>query len=160
MGDLRTVLTYNRSSDAEVDKAFLESRGIDVFLLNGETAPSELGAPFNIQLQVSQRDFEAAWNALRETNPGRFGSPHVVDEIDRVVTRAALFFCAAAVPAGLIAYWLIPQAKGWPMPQWGIWPKLYGSQIIPDLRIFAALLIAILAGIGSATVAGKKSLPD
>ena len=116
MGYLKTVLTYDRPSEAEVDKAFLESRGIAVCLLNGETTRNEQGTPFYIQLQVNEGDFAAAWNALRETNPKRFGSPFRVDEIDRTVKRPACFFFAAAIPAGLMAYWLIPSLRGGAMP--------------------------------------------
>jgi hypothetical protein len=157
MGYLKTVLTYDRPSEAEVDKSFLESRGIAVCLLNGETTRNELGAPFYIQLQVNEGDFTAAWNALRETNPTRFGSPFRVEEIDRAVKRSAWFFFVAGIPAGLVAYWLIPSVYGGSMlPSARAWPVLRHGPISPDLRVVAALVIAILAGIISATLATKK----
>lgn len=53
---LKTVLTYDRPSEAEVDKAFLESNGITVCLLNANTSRNELGAPFYIRLQVPDEE--------------------------------------------------------------------------------------------------------
>ena len=60
MAYLKTLLTYNMPSEAEVDKAFLESRGIAVCLLNANTSRNELGAPFYVQLQVNAEDLERA----------------------------------------------------------------------------------------------------
>jgi hypothetical protein len=158
MGYLRTVLTYDRPSEAEVDKTFLESRGIAVCLLNGETTRNELGAPFHIRLQVNEGDFENARNALQESNPQRFGSAAVVEEIDRQVKRSVAFFFAASIPIALIAYALIPPTTGSsaPLPA-PVLPLPYGGRITPDLRIVSALVIAIIAGIASSTVAAKRS---
>ncbi len=161
MGYLKTVLSYDRPSEAEVDKSLLESRGIAVCLLNAETTRNELGAPFYIQLQVNEGDFEMAWNVLRETNPKRFGSPFRVAEIDRAVKRSALFFIGAAMPAGLIAFWLLPPIRGGSMhaaPTRG-WPVLAHGSMTPDVRLVAAILVAVLVGVGSATVAARKSRP-
>ncbi len=156
MGYLKTVLTYDRPSEAEVDKAFLESRGFAVCLLNGETTRNELGAPFYIQLQVNADDFEAAWNALRATNTQRFGSPFRVDEIDQTLKRSAVFFFAAAIPAGLVAYWLMPSIRGGAMPPATRgWPVLGHGWITPDMRVVVAILVAILAGVASATFAAR-----
>jgi hypothetical protein len=42
MSYLRTVVTYHQPSEAEVDKAYLESHGHNVCLLNANTARNEL----------------------------------------------------------------------------------------------------------------------
>ena len=87
MSLLRTVVTYHQPSEAEVDKAFLESHGIDVCLLNGNTSRNELGTPFYIQLQVSYEQHAQAVALLREVNPQRFGSAERVTEIERAIIR-------------------------------------------------------------------------
>ena len=74
MAYLKTVLTYNQPSEAEVDKAFLESHGLTVCLLNANTSRNELGAPFYIQLQVADEEYERARRLIQEANPQRFGS--------------------------------------------------------------------------------------
>jgi hypothetical protein len=152
MGYLKTVLTYDRTSEAEVDKSYLESQGISVYLMNGNTTRNELGAPFYIQLQVGDGDFENARDALRAINPKRFGSPAAVAEIDRAVKRTVLFFVAAAIPAGLIAFWLIPQIHAIAMPS-------HHGGIVPNLRIVGALVAAIAVGSLSATFASRRSRP-
>ncbi len=52
MAYLRTVLSYQLPSEAELDKSFLESHGITVYLMNNQTTRNELGPLFWIQLQV------------------------------------------------------------------------------------------------------------
>lgn len=106
-------------------------------------------------------DFEAAGNALRETKLRRIGSPERVAEVDRQVKRSALYFVAAGLPTGLIAYWLMLPISGRPIPQPGRgWLMLYHGAIIPDLRIDAAILIAILGGLGSGAWAARKARRD
>jgi len=52
VGYPKTIVTYDRPSEAEVDKAFLESRGFAVCLLNGNTARNELGPAFYTRLSL------------------------------------------------------------------------------------------------------------
>lgn len=104
MGYLKTVLTYDRPSLAEVDKAFLESHGIAVYLMNAETSRNELGAPFFIRLQVMEEDWVQATKILRETNPARFGSHERVVAIDREFKSSLRWFAAGAAPCAALAY--------------------------------------------------------
>ncbi|MBI2512945.1 MAG: DUF2007 domain-containing protein [Opitutae bacterium] len=140
MSYLETVLTYDRPSEAEVDKAFLESHGIVVFLLNANTARNELGAPFFIRLQVMAEDRERATEILRQANPSRFGSAARVAEIDRQIKHSALWFVLAALPAGFIAYWLIPE------PGWKEQIRFDEHQPY-DVRPIASAAAAFLAGL-------------
>src|SRR4051812_14872346 len=110
MGYLKTVLTYHQPSEAEVDKAFLESHGLNVCLLNGNTARNELGAPFFIQLQVAEEDHANAVAILREANPGRFGSVERVNEIDRGIKRSVGLFLVGAIIGAVGSYFLTPNA--------------------------------------------------
>jgi hypothetical protein len=113
MGYLTTILTYNIPAEAEVDKAFLESRGIAVCLLNANTSRNELGAPFYVQLQVNQDEAENARNLIMQVNPRRFGSSERVAEIDRQLRRSAVRFALGALPlgiaVGLAAYFVTPK---------------------------------------------------
>jgi hypothetical protein len=112
MGYLKTILTYHQPSEAEVDKAFLESHGFHVCLLNGNTARNELGAPFFIQLQVLEEEHASATAVLREANPARFGSPARVAELDRQIKRALFFGLSGAILAGVAGYFLfLPLGK-------------------------------------------------
>lgn len=98
---------------------------------------------------------------MRETNPKRFGSPFQVAEIDRTVKRSAWFFFAAAIPTGLVAPCLIPSSRGGTMPPSArAWPVLAHGRMSPDLRIVAALVLAIVAGIISATLASRMPRRD
>ncbi len=150
MGYLKTVLTYNLPSEAEVDKAFLESRGIAVCLLNANTSRNELGTPFYIQLQVKEEDAEAARRLIHEVNPQRFGSRARVDEIDRQVKRALAWFAMAAVPAGvavgLATYTFTPNPARQPV-MWARW-----HWVSPDVRVELSIAAAIAAGILVATL--------
>jgi len=140
MSYLETVLTYDRPSEAEVDKAFLESHGITVHLLNADTARNELGAPFFIRLQVMSEDRDAALAILREANPARFGSAERVAEIEKEMKRSILWFLGGALPCGAITYYMV-QAPTWGGP-------VRVDQVDPvDLRPLAALCGAFLGGI-------------
>jgi hypothetical protein len=112
VGYLRTILTYNVPSEAEVDKAFLESHGINVCLLNANTARNELGAPFYVRLQVMDEDVERASSLIKDANPSRFGSQERVNEIDRQIKRSVVRFVLISAPMGfaafLLAYMLNP----------------------------------------------------
>ncbi|MEO7415024.1 MAG: hypothetical protein ABIZ81_16915 [Opitutaceae bacterium] len=110
MGYLKTILTYHQPSEAEVDKAFLESHGFDVCLLNGNTSRNELGAPFYIQLQVVEEHHARATAILREANPARFGSPARVAELDRQIKRTFFATLLGAVPFGALAFLFWPWA--------------------------------------------------
>jgi hypothetical protein len=112
MAYLRTVLSYQLPSEAELDKSFLESHGLTVYLMNNQTTRNELGPLFWIQLQVPDEEWQSANQILREARPERFGSVERVNEIDRQIKRGALgAFVGAAVLGGL-AYFLAP--KLWP----------------------------------------------
>jgi len=112
VGYLKTILTYNQPSEAEVDRAFLESRGIAVCLFNANTSRNELGAPFYIQLQVGEECVDIARRLIREVNPPRFGSSDRVNEIDCQLKRALARFVLVAVPVGIVVgvvtYFLTP----------------------------------------------------
>lgn len=140
MSYLETVLTYDRPSEAEVDKAFLESHGITVFLLNANTARNELGAPFFIRLQVMTEERERAVEILRAANPARFGSPANVAEIDAQIKRAVVWFLCGAIPAGFAVYWLLPE------PVWKDQMRL--DEVAPyDVRPISSATAAFLAGL-------------
>jgi hypothetical protein len=100
-GYLKTILTYNVPSEAEVDKAFLESHGIVVCLLNANTSRNELGAPFYVRLQVMEEDVGTACRLIGQVNPQRFGSRERVDEIDRQIKRALVRLAFLALPVGI-----------------------------------------------------------
>lgn len=141
MSYLETVLTYDRPSEAEVDKAFLESHGITVHLLNANTARNELGAPFFIRLQVMAEDRDEALAILREANPTRFGSAERVAEIEKDMKRSVLWFLGGALPCGAITY-LMVQAPAWEGPVVRL-----DSVEPPDMRPLAALCGAFLGGL-------------
>ncbi len=140
MSYLETVLTYDRPSEAEVDKAFLESHGITVVLLNANTARNELGAPFFVRLQVMGEDRERALGLIREANPERLGSPERVAAIDRDLKRVAARFLLTAIIVGGAVYWLLPE------PQWKDQLRFGESQPF-DIRPLAAALAALVSGI-------------
>jgi|ERR1051326_1020064 hypothetical protein len=100
MSYLKTVLTYHQPSEAEIDKAFLESEDIAVCLLNANTSRNELGAPFYIQLQVAEEDHARAVALLKEANPQRFGSAERVAALEKELIRVVLWF---VVPALVVA---------------------------------------------------------
>lgn len=107
MGYLKTVVTYHQPSEAEIDKAFLESEGIAVCLLNANTSRNELGAPFYIQLQVAEADHARAVALLKETNPQRFGSAERVAALEKELMRGVLWFAVPAMVVALSAFvWL------------------------------------------------------
>ena len=135
MSYLQTVLTYNQPSEAEVDKAFLESHGIDVCLLNANTSRNELGAPFYIQLQVAGEDLDRARQILKEANPQRFGSPERVAAIDQAIKQAVFRFLAGAVIVAAVAYFLIPD---------------------DNVRIVGAAISGLVAGVLAASFQGGK----
>ncbi len=151
MAYLKTVLVYDRPSEAEVDKAFLESYGLTVCLLNANTSRNELGAPFYIRLQVADRELAEATRLLREANPARFGSAERVNAIERALKRSILVFVAAALVVGALSYWAIPG------PIWGA-ARLVGarSRGIPNLKICAVLALGLLAGMIATSLWGKK----
>lgn len=152
MAYLQTLLTYSVPSEAEVDRAFLESNGINVCLLNANTSRNELGAPFFVRLQVNAEDLAEARRLIQEVNPGRFGSAARVAEIDRALKRAVLRFVLFALPLALLAalgtYLLVSPPAGAPPVNLRRFP------VFPNLRAEAALavgvLVAVIAGSGVA----------
>jgi hypothetical protein len=155
MGSLKTVLTYTRPNEAEVAKVFLESRGVGTQLVREAAAAQTPQGQCSIQVQVNEDEFDLAWSALRE----RSGSRERVAELDRSIMRSTAFFFGAAIPVGLVAFWLLPQMWGAPLPVRSIrgWPAWQHGPIALNLRVIAAILIAIIVGIGSAHFATKKS---
>ena len=157
MSYLKTILTYNVPSEAEVDKAFLESHGLTVCLLNANTSRNELGAPFFVQLQVMAEEAENARNLIRQVNPSRFGSSERVSEIDRQIKRALMRFLLVAIPVGvltgLVAYSLIPDPSH-PRPVWfqRHWVDL-------DFRLEAAVLIGAATSVITAVIDGRRPKP-
>ncbi len=109
MSCFRTVLTYQLPSEAELDKSFLESQGITVYLMNNLTTRNELGPAFWIQLQVADTDWASATSILQEMRPERFGSAARVAELDRAIKRGAAGAFLGAMAAGLLAYFMLPE---------------------------------------------------
>jgi len=146
---LQTLLTYSVPSEAEVDRAFLESHGINVCLLNANTSRNELGAPFFVRLQVNAEDLAEARRLIAEVNPARFGSPERVEEIDRAVKRAAGRFVLFALPLAILAafavYWLFtapPEAQPIRVrPRLLVFPNLAA-----EMALSSGILVAIIAG--------------
>lgn len=149
MAYLQTLLTYSVPSEAEVDRAFLESNGINVCLLNANTSRNELGAPFFVRLQVNAEDLAEARRLIQEVNPSRFGSPERVAEIDRVVKRAASRFVLIALPLAILAafavYGLFTAPPGaqpiWIRPRLLVFPNLAA-----ELALSTGILVAIVVG--------------
>jgi hypothetical protein len=151
MGYLKTILTYHQPSEAEVDKAFLESHGFQVCLLNANTSRNELGAPFYIQLQVVEEHHEQATALLREANPSRFGSASRVAELDRYIKRTFFSIILGAVPAGVGGFLLWP----WIFDILGSDPQLRMS----DFRGPAALAAALFGGYLGLVTSRRKRVP-
>ena len=148
MAYLTTLLTYNVPAEAEVDKAYLESNGIDVCLLNANTSRNELGAPFYVRLQVNDEDAEEARDLIMRVNPQRFGSNARVAEIDRQIRRALVRFVCIALPlgiaVGLATYLLTPNPVHAPMRMIRRYPVVW------DVRVELGIAAAILASVAAA----------
>jgi hypothetical protein len=142
-GYLRTILTYNIPSEAEVDKAFLESNGIAACLLNANTSRNELGAPFYVRLQVMEEDVANACRLIGQVNPQRFGSRERVDEIDHQIKRALARFALIAVPLGIAAgvatnFLAAGFAASQPIYSRRLW-------VTPNVRVELSIFIGIAA---------------
>jgi hypothetical protein len=153
-GYLRTILTYNVPSEAEVDKAFLESHGIAACLLNANTSRNELGAPFYVRLQVSDGDVERACGLIREVNPQRFGSSARVAEIDRQIKRSLARFLLISLPIGLAAAYAayvltseLPESN--PIAIRRYW-------VTPNFRIDLAIGVGLLASVLATAWNGRR----
>ena len=118
MGYLKTVLTYRVPAEAEVDKSLLESNGIAVHLLNDRSPPGDIVFPLPIELQVPEEQFPQAVEILREFNPGRFGSPERVRQLDLELRRKAGRFLAGGCVASLAAWVGIPLLVSSDMFDW------------------------------------------
>ena len=117
MAYLRTVLSYQVPSEAELDKSFLESHGLTVYLMNNQTTRNELGPLFWIQLQVPDEEWLSANQILREARPERFGSVERVNEIDRQIKRGVLGAVMVGAILGALAYFLVPTVWLGEMPR-------------------------------------------
>jgi hypothetical protein len=135
MAYLRTVLSYQLPSEAELDKSFLESHGLTVYLMNNQTTRNELGPLFWIQLQVPDDEWLSANEILREARPERFGSVERVNEIDRVIKRGLLCALAGAVVLGVLAYFVAPM----------IWPG-EGPDLVREQTVMVACFVGAVAG--------------
>jgi hypothetical protein len=136
MAYLRTVLSYQLPSEAELDKSFLESHGLTVYLMNNQTTRNELGPLFWIQLQVPDDDWLSANQILREARPDRFGSVERVKEIDRVIKRGAVSALIGAAVMGGLAYFALPV----------IWPGEASDLARWEQSIALACFIGAVAG--------------
>ena len=136
---LKTVVTYSVPAEAEVDRAFLESEGLTVCLLNANTTRNELGPAFFIRLQVNNDEYPKAVSLLREINPSRFGSQAIVDEIDRSFRRSVGWFLLGAIPLGILFLCITPPPAH--PANWAI-----NVPAPPDLRFLAATVAALLGG--------------
>jgi hypothetical protein len=136
MAYLRTVLSYQLPSEAELDKSFLESHGLTVYLMNNQTTRNELGPLFWIQLQVPDEEWLSANQILREARPERFGSVDRVNEIDRQIKRGALRALVGGVVLGVLAYFLAPK----------IWPGEASNWEWREQSIMLACFVGAVAG--------------
>jgi hypothetical protein len=136
MAYLRTVLSYQLPSEAELDKSFLESHGLTVYLMNNQTTRNELGPLFWIQLQVPDEEWLSADQILREARPERFGSVERVNGIDRVIKRGAVSALMGAVGLGVLAYFAVP----------AVWPGEASDWALREQSIMLAGFIGVVAG--------------
>jgi hypothetical protein len=140
---LKTVLTYHLTSEAEVDQGYLQSHGIDVCLLNANTARNELGPAFYVQLQVPAEHYERAVTLLKDANPQRFGSAERVAEIERGILRGIARFTFSAVAVALVAFFVVARS-------------IHPSPDRADLALRVALCSGIGAGILSTILANRR----
>jgi hypothetical protein len=137
MAYLRTVLSYQLPSEAELDKSFLESHGLMVYLMNNQTTRNlDLGMAFWIQLQVPEDEWERANQILREARPERFGSVERVNEIDREIKPRAVSALIGGSVLGVLAYFVIP----------AIWPNAVSDLGMQIQSITLASFVGAVAG--------------
>ncbi len=137
MAYLRTVLSYQLPSEAELDKSFLESHGLTVYLMNNQTTRNlDLGMAFWIQLQVLEEDWPSANQILREARPERFGSGQRVKEIDREIKPRALSALIGGAALGVLAYFVLP----------AIWPGEVSDLALREQQVMLACFIGAVAG--------------
>jgi hypothetical protein len=136
MAYLRTVLSYQLPSEAELDKSFLESHGLTVYLMNNQTTRNELGPLFWIQLQVPDDEWVSANQILREARPERFGSVERVNEMDRQIKRGALCALMGGAVLGVLAYFILP----------AVWPGEASDWASREQSIALAGFIGAVAG--------------
>lgn len=153
-GYLKTILTYSRPSEAEVDKAFLESHGIAVCLLNANTSRNELGAPFFVRLQVMEGDVRRACRLIGEVNPSRFGSSERVSEIDREIKRSIAWFLLIALPIGIgmgFVVYLLSAGMAAPGPM-----DVKRNWVTPDVRLELSVAAGLAASVLAAAWNGRR----
>jgi hypothetical protein len=136
MAYLRTVLSYQLPSEAELDKSFLESHGLTVYLMNNQTTRNEMGPLFWIQLQVPDDEWLSANEILRQARPERFGSVERVNEIDRQIKRGAASALIGGAVLGALAYFVGPV----------VWPDEVSNWALREQSIVLASFIGALAG--------------
>jgi hypothetical protein len=149
MSYLRTVLSYQLPSEAELDKSFLESHGLTVYLMNNQTTRNELGPLFWIQLQVPDEEWPSANQILREARPERFGSVERVNEIDREIKRGALGALMGGVVLGVLAYFLAPK----------LWPAEVSDWALREQSIVLACFVGAVAGWKLSKRPGRERYP-
>lgn len=104
MSFLKTILTYDVPSQAEVDQSFLEANGFTVYLMNAEVTRFEIGRPFDIHLQVPADQAVAADALLRQVHPERFGSAANVRKIEKSMRRSAAQLALLCAASALVAF--------------------------------------------------------
>ena len=106
MPALKTVLTYPKRIDAEIDASMLEAEGIRVNLLNHDSALTELGGAFQIQLQVPEGDYERTIALIRSKRPDRFGSNEGVRKAEAAVGRGFRRFVISIAATFLVLFFV------------------------------------------------------
>jgi hypothetical protein len=102
MSFLSTIRTYDRQSEAELDKSMLESCGFTVNLLNHDSAISEFGGMLKIQLQVPDEEAARAASILQSSRPRIEGATERVRKEETDIVR---FFGRMAL--SLFGTWLL-----------------------------------------------------
>jgi hypothetical protein len=136
MADFKTVLTYSRPIDAEIDRSMLESEGIVANLLNRDSSLSGLGGPFLIQLQVSDENLQRASELIRAKHPERFGQGEGIRGAEAALAGGArrfLWFVLSSI-ALLLLVELFWAPAGAPIDA-----KLVGADVV--LGIFVSIII-------------------
>jgi len=104
----KTVLTYPKRIDAEIDRSMLEGEGITVNLLNHDSSMTELGSAFQIQLQVQPEDHERAVALIRSKHPERFGSIDRARKEEAAIGRGFRRFLVTIAATSLILFFFVP----------------------------------------------------
>jgi len=106
MSFLTTVRSYDKQTDAEIDKSMLEGNGFTVFLLNHDASISQIGGLLRIQLQVPAEEAERAAVILQSQRPWPKGSAEVGRNADAAIRRALIRYIFTAITL-LPVIWLL-----------------------------------------------------